>query len=189
MIDYDPTTTLLNKFPKELAKLRKEGKIDNKTYYKVYPSYAISSRRYGVIKAYKLEKNYPMRTIVSTVVTAPYDTSKYLVEIMQPTLNKNKHRVINSYTFVQETKTWEIYQDEAQVSYDVVNLYPSVPVDKAINVLIDTLNNDKEHLKERTKLTLTDIQKLTELCLSVNSYMKIIFACFRTVDLLDFHLW
>ena len=53
-----------------------------------------------------------------------------------------------------------------QVSYDVVNLYPSVPVDKGINVLIDTLNNDKEHLKERTKLTLTDIHKLTEFCLS-----------------------
>ena len=29
-----------------------------------------------------------------------------------------------------------------------------------------TLNNDKEHLQERTKLTLTDIHKLTELCLS-----------------------
>ena len=60
----------------------------------------------------------------------------------------------------------EIYQHEVQVSYDVVNLYPSVPIDKAINVLIDTLNNDKEHLKEHTKLTLKDIHKLTELCLS-----------------------
>ena len=51
-----------------------------------------------------------------------------------------------------------------QVSCNVVNLYPSIPVDKAINVLID---NDKEHLKERTKLTLTDIHKLTDLCLSM----------------------
>ena len=55
--------------------------------------------------------------------------------------------------------TWEICQDEVQVSYGVVNLYPSVPADKAINVLIYTLNNDKEYLKERTKLTLTDIHK------------------------------
>ena len=31
IIDYDPTT-LSNKFRKELAKLRKEGKFDNKTY-------------------------------------------------------------------------------------------------------------------------------------------------------------
>ena len=37
---------------------------------------------------------------------------------------------------------------------------------KAINVLEDTLNNDKKHLKERTKLAFTDIHKLTELCLS-----------------------
>ena len=50
--------------------------------------------------------------------------SKYLVEIIQPTLNKNMYLVINSYTVVQENKTWEIYQDEVQVSYDVVNSYP-----------------------------------------------------------------
>ena len=45
-----------------------------------------------------------------------------------------KRGVISSYTFVQETKAREIYQDEVQVSYDVTSLYPSVPVDKAINV-------------------------------------------------------
>ena len=104
-----------------------------------------------------------MRTIVSAIGTVPYGMSKYLVEIIQPTLNKNINCVLNSYTFVKEAKTWEIYRDEVQVSYDVINLYPSVPVDKAINVLMDTLNNDKEHLQERTKLALTDIHKLTEL--------------------------
>ena len=31
---------------------------------------------------------------------------------------------------------------------------------------MDTLTNDKEHLQERTKLTETDIHKLTELSLS-----------------------
>ena len=91
---------------------------------------------------------------------------QYLVETIQPILNKNVHRVINSYTFVQEAKTWEIYEEEVQVSYDVVNLYPSVPADKAINVLLGTLNHDKEHLKESTNLTLTDIHKLAELCLT-----------------------
>ena len=46
IIDSDLTTTLLNKFQKELAKLRKEGKFDNKTYYD--PSDAIPARLYGV---------------------------------------------------------------------------------------------------------------------------------------------
>ena len=86
IIDYDPTTTLLNKLQKELAKLRKEGKFDNKTYYKAYPSDPIPPPLYGVIKAHNLGKKYPMRTIVSTIGTAPYGISKYLVEIIQATL-------------------------------------------------------------------------------------------------------
>ena len=94
-----------------------------------------------------------MRTIVSTIGTVPYGTSKYLVEIIQVTLNKNKHCFINSNTFVQ-------------VSYGAVNLYPSVPVDKAINVLIDTINNNKEQPKKHTKLTTIDIHKVMALYLS-----------------------
>ena len=41
-----------------------------------------------------------------------------------------------------------------QASYGVVKLNRSVPINKAINVLIDTLNNNKKQLQEHTKLTL-----------------------------------
>ena len=75
--------------------LRKEGKFDNKTYYKVYPSDAILSELYGVKKAHKPEKDNPMQTIVSVIGTVPYGTSKYLVEIVLPILNKNKRRAID----------------------------------------------------------------------------------------------
>ena len=55
---------------------------------------------------------------MSTIGAVPYGPSKYLLEIIQPNLNKNIHRVIHSHTFVQEAKTWEIYQDKVQVSHD-----------------------------------------------------------------------
>ena len=61
VIDHDPTTTLLNKFPTELAKVRKEKQFDSKTYFKLYPSDAISPRLYWVIKAHKPRKKYPVR--------------------------------------------------------------------------------------------------------------------------------
>ena len=51
MIFHDPTPTFLNKFQKEIAKLRKENKFDNKTYFKLYPFDVIPPRRYGVINA------------------------------------------------------------------------------------------------------------------------------------------
>eukprot|EP00794_Sanderia_malayensis_P002664 gene2664-3081_t len=70
-------------------------------------------------------------------------------------------------SFVEEARLWDIDPEEIQVSFDAVNLYPSVPIDKAITVIVDILNKDLDDLKTRTKLTLTDIHKLIELCLSI----------------------
>ena len=74
IINHDPTPTLMNKFQIVLAKLRKGNKFDIKTYFKLYPSEAIPLRLYRVIKAQKPEKNYPTRTIMSTIRTVTYGT-------------------------------------------------------------------------------------------------------------------
>ena len=131
----------------------------------MYPSDPIPPRMYGTIKAHKPEKNYPMRVVVSTIGTPSYGTSDHLVRIIQPTLNKNETRLKNSRTFVQKSRTWSMDENEVQVSYDVVNLYPSVPVEEATDIIIHTLSNDTE-LKNRTKLNLNEIRSLIELCLS-----------------------
>ena len=106
-----------------------------------------------------------MRTVVSTIGTPTYGISEYIVKISQPTLNKNSIRIKNSKTFVNIAKTWDIDIDEVQVSYDVVNLYPSVPLKKAIEVFISILSNDEE-LNKHTKLHIAEIKELVELCLS-----------------------
>ena len=41
-----------------------------------------------------------------------------------------------------------------------------MPIDKAIDVMLQQLSEDYEDLKARTKLTLIDIQQLIELCVS-----------------------
>ena len=52
------------------------------------------------------------------------------------------------------------------MSYDIVNLYPSIPINKALDVLIDQLNNDKDDFMKRTKFCLKDIYKLAEIYLN-----------------------
>ena len=104
-----------------------------------------------------------MRVTVSAIGTPPYGISKYLVDIIQPTLNKNQHEVKSPKSFVLQAQTWKIEPDEIQVSYDVTNLYPSIPIDKAIDVILQQLSEDFEDLKTRTKPTLLDIQQLIEL--------------------------
>ena len=166
VIEKDPTTTIVKKIQQEVSRLHKEEKIDRKVFYNMYPSDSVPPRLYGQVKAHKPAKNYPMRNVVSTVGTPFHGTSKYLVDIIQPTLNKNKIRVKNSTTFVDEAKQWIIEHDEIQVSYDVVALYPSIPVKKAIDATIKLLEHDLEDMRTRTKLTITDIRKLLELCLN-----------------------
>ena len=100
-----------------------------------------------------------MRVIVSTIGTPPYGISQYLVELIQPRLNESKYKVTNSSSFVNETKNWLAKRNEVQVSSDIINLYPSVP----INVLIDQLSNDKDDLTKSTELCLKDIYELAEL--------------------------
>ena len=165
-IDEDPTQKYTSKIQKHLCKFRKEKKFTDKEYFEIYPSDPIPPRLYATVKAQKPEKNYPMRTVVSTIRTPPYEISMYLVKIIQLTLNKSRHKIRNSVEFVGKAKTWKISPTEIQVSYDVVNLYPSVPLDKAIDVIVEYLKNDFNNVRTRTKLTLVDIHQGIDLSVS-----------------------
>ena len=88
--EIDPTSRLTSKIQKKLCKIRKENKLTNKTYFELYPIEPIPPRLYGT-KHINQEKNFPKRVILSTIGTPPYGISKYLVDILQPTLNKNQH--------------------------------------------------------------------------------------------------
>ena len=106
-----------------------------------------------------------MSPVVSTIGTPFHSTSKFLVDLLQPTLNKNQIRVKNSTSFVEEAKAWQIAADEIQVSFDVVNLYPSIPINKAIDAMMKMIIDDFDDIKTRTKLEVSDIRRLIELCL------------------------
>ena len=164
-VQRDPTDSYVKEIQTSLSALNKKGYFTAKQYEKIYPSDAIPPRMYGVIKAHKPEKNYPMRIVVSTVGSPAYGISSYLVDLIQPTLDKNETRLKNSKSFVEKAKNWTIGTNEVQVSYDVVNLYPSVPLKEATVVILDLLKGDQE-LKTRTKLKIAEIKNMLELCLS-----------------------
>ena len=123
VVDKDPTQKYTSKIQKHLCKLKKDKKFTDKKYFEIYPSDPIPPRLYGTIKAHKPEKNYPIRTVVSTIGTQPYGIFKYLVKIIQLTLNKSQYKIKNSAEFGNEAKTWKISPTEIQVTCDVVNLY------------------------------------------------------------------
>ena len=76
-----------------------------------------------------------MWIIVSTIGTSAYGISKYLVQIIQPILNKSDNKFQNSTSFVHEANNWKTEPNEIQLSYDVVDLYPSVSLDRSIQFI------------------------------------------------------
>ena len=119
IVNRDPTDAFARDIRNALAPLNKKGRFTKKEYESIYPSDAVPPRMYGLVKAHKPEKDYPMRLVVSTIGSPPYGLSSYLVGIIQHTLDKNPTRLKNSAAFIDEAKTWSISPTEVQVSYDV----------------------------------------------------------------------
>ena len=171
ILTKDPTVTHMKKIQRTLLAIKKETNMPKELYRKLYPSDAIPPRAYGQCKAHKPTKDYPFRVLVSTIGTAPYRVSEYLVKIIQPTLSKSSVMVKNSKAFVDEAKTWTVDPDEIQVSYDAVALYPSVPIKKAIDNLMSMLQDDIDDFKTRTVLELKHVKQLLEVCLEKSYFL------------------
>ncbi|XP_065658082.1 uncharacterized protein LOC136082593 [Hydra vulgaris] len=102
-----------------------------------------------------------MRVVVSTIGTPCYGISNYLVRKIQLVLNENPIRL---KIFINKTKSWLIDKHEIQVSFDIANLYPSIPLKEATLVLLNQLNKSVS-FKNSTKLTLNETKQLIEPCL------------------------
>nr|XP_047127809.1 uncharacterized protein LOC124808648 [Hydra vulgaris] len=148
----------------ENAQDLRKNRFSKEEYEKMYPSDPIPPRLYGVVKAHKPEKSYPMRIIISIIGTPNHGISEFLVKTIQPVLNENPIRLKNSFDFIKKAENWSVANNDIQVSYDVVNLYPSISLKEATVILLEQLNKSLSY-KNLTKLSIPEIKQLIELCL------------------------
>ena len=88
--------------------------------------------------------------------SALYNTSKFLTDILSPLQNCNGFSVPNSAKFAEEISNVDIQDDEVMLSFDVVSLFTSIPVDKACNYISNKLLKD-DKLSSRTSLDSNEI--------------------------------
>ena len=85
----------------------------------------------------------PLSPIVRTISTISYEVVKYLAKILSPLVGKTDHHVNNSKDFVKGVREIRIEPDKELCSYDMPALFTSVPVDKALNVIREKLEEDQ----------------------------------------------
>ena len=111
-------------------------------------SKGVIPRFYGSPKVHKV--SVPLRPIVSFINSPTYNLSKFLSRTLSSLL-VNCYSVRNSKEFVDYIKNFTISENEILVSSDVVSLFTSVSVDKALGLVLDLLSSD-ESLASRTLL-------------------------------------
>ena len=126
------------------------------------PRYSESPQLYGHPKVHK--EQVPMRPIVSTIWSPTNCLAKELARILAPLVGRSSYTVKNSTDFVHRIRDVHIDQGDQLISFDVISLFTQVPVDDALQVLEEKLNQDQT-LDKRTSIPVAQVMHLTELWL------------------------
>ena len=173
IIDNRKEETLLDKLHKKLLNQLRAMDIDMDDF-KEKRKYLVSAPMLGhmylLIKVHK--KNFPGRAVVSQINDPTYKVCKILTDILNPLARSGQSYVENSYDLKAFLKNLPIDPNDIQASFDVVALYPNIPIPKALECVRRRLLKDST-LSERTDWNPDDIIKLLEICLETH---------FKTID-------
>ena len=158
-VQRNPTNRIETSVRAALKNAEDSEMIDSRMKKRLSPYHSHTPQIYGLPKVHKL--GTPLRPIVCTINSPTYEVAKLLSKILAPLVGHTKSYIKH---FVEELKTWKLDQDDLLVSFDVKSLFTNVPINDAMVILRERLDND-ETLGERTAMTPHCICHLTRLCL------------------------
>jgi len=105
------------------------------------------------------KQGIPLRPIVDYTGSIGYNTSSFLADILGKVVGKSEHHVKNSRDLATELQDLTIDEDEMLNSHEVVSLFTNVPVDKALEVIKQKLQED-QNWRTVTDMEIDDVVEL-----------------------------
>jgi hypothetical protein len=128
------------------------------------------ARMYILIKVHK--EGHPGRPVVSQIDDPSYKLCRELTRILSPMSLESLSYIKNAFDLKKELAKIQVKDSYRMASFDVVNLYPSIPLKKAFEIIEDRLHRD-ESLAGRTEWKVNEIMKLLGICMETH---------FKTLD-------
>ena len=175
-INRDPTHRISSNVIKILKRLEKNNELTRRERLDLTISDPICPQMYGLPKIHK--EGIPLRPIVCFIGSPTYDISAMLSRILQPLVEHSSRRIKNSAQLCDILRAVHLEESERLVSYDVINLFGSVPTTEAVQLAITRLRSDAS-LSTRTKLSIESIGELLKLCMG-ETYFKCFSTCFKS---------
>nr|VZI36714.1 unnamed protein product [Spirometra erinaceieuropaei] len=157
---YHPTKVQASSIDKVLKRLTGKKQLSEdiaKSLKQIEPTIA---KIYGLPKVHKTE--VPLRPIVSLIGAPNYKISKWLFQKLHPLTKNCETSIENSTEFLKKLQGITISSDEIMVSFDVVSLFTSIPLDVAKKCTEDLL------LCYDTDVPAAAVLELIGLCLETN---------------------
>ena len=139
-LDTDPSITTVNRINQKLKQLKDKDRLNETTYHRIRPNDASTAKFYGLPKIHK--ENIPLRPIVSLPGSPTYELSKHLAMILHPIVKTSTHTINNANAFLTNIKDLKLEPDEILISFEVVSLFTSIPLDTAKRITNELLTND-----------------------------------------------
>ena len=155
--DWDLTEKVSRDGTDIINKMVENGEIDKNFGDKIKPKDCRAPRLSGYPKIHK--DDVPLRGVVSFIQSPFEKVSKLLVPVLKTLQGRSGLFVKNSRELKEKVKEWRLERDEILVSFDVKNLYPSIPINEALE-LVECLLMSKIDLVEITPLSVNSIMAL-----------------------------
>ncbi|XP_036317636.1 uncharacterized protein LOC118732613 [Rhagoletis pomonella] len=166
VLKRDPTNKLQDKNNDIVERMYNNKIIDLNEKNSLMCKTANPPRVYGLPKIHK--DGTPLRPICSSVNSPSYNLCKYLTNILKNLTKSSKYNVKDAMEFKNKIKGSYVYDDEILVSFDVVSLFPSIPVDLAIELIASRW----DEIKNLTFLTKELFLTILKFCVKENRYFK-----------------
>ena len=145
-----------------LKECENKGYITSKEHLSLAHQFLAPPQIYGLPKIHK--EGIPLRPIVAAIESPTHKLAKELARILSPLAGKSPSHVRNSADFTNQIHHIPFQETDIMASFDVVSLFTRIPVDEALHVISQRLQQDGT-LKDRTSIPIPDLCALVELCL------------------------
>ncbi|XP_076031987.1 uncharacterized protein LOC143019896 [Oratosquilla oratoria] len=136
-LNKNPLDLVNNSFSKKIKSMFKDDDNLMKKFMSTSPNIPYM---YGLIKVRK--ENNPVRPIISSIGSATYKLSKWLVTLVNPIAGKiSEANVKNNTDLINKLNRLEIDYDFKIITFDVTSLLTRVPVNDLLEILTEELSH------------------------------------------------
>lgn len=162
----DPTVILQTKNNALIEKLFNLKIINIREKYNLINKTALAPRIYGLPKIHKI--GTPLRPICSSINSPAYGLCKYIINILKNLTKSSKYNVKDAIDFKTKINNTKIEKDETFISFDVISLFPSIPV----NFALKTIEGKWSELEKFTNIPKQLFMEILTFCIKETRYFK-----------------